>query len=161
LYTTLSFWLPLQDTTLHNGTVFLIPGSQHHFLNYRNTHVRWAYQDFFTSEKGLSYFVPVNVRAGELLLIDDRIVHYTPVNQSTEGRWVLHSLWAPQEARMQFYDPSDSEVRVHHVEDDFWQFHAPGTMPDSAHDLTLPYTPQVFSERELISLLDQLKEKFS
>jgi hypothetical protein len=157
-YTSVSFWIPLQDTSSENGTVCVIPGSQDYFVKYRNTHIYWPYVKFFKDGPGLNYFVPVNVKAGELLILDDRIVHYTPINKSLSDRWVVHSLWAPSEAQLKFCDPVENEVKVYDVEDDFWQFHPPGKMITevrSGH--ILPNTEHTYSEKELFGILEKLK----
>lgn len=129
-YRTFSLWIPLQDTNEENGTLCLIPKTQNDFLKYRNTHVYWPYTDFLASEEGQQYFTSINVKKGELLIIDDRIVHYTPINKTESDRWVLHSLWAPNEAQIQFYNPIDTVVNIYDVSDDFWQYHPVGTLID-------------------------------
>ena len=159
-YRTLSFWLPLQDTTEENGTVCLIPGTQNFFLKYRNTHVYWPYTKFLASETGLKYFTTVNVKKGELLIIDDRIVHYTPINKTKNSRWVLHSLWAPTEAPLNFYDPEKNKIKKYLVADDFWQYHEPGVLLDKIEpDQILENDEVLYSEKETIQLLENLKNQ--
>ncbi len=158
-YTSLSFWLPLQDTNFENGTICLIPGSQYNFVKYRNTHVFWPYVKFFIEGKGLNYFVPVNVKAGEILIIDDRLIHYTPINSTTQDRWVVHSLWAPKEVQLRFCDPHKTEVKIYHVDDEFWQFHPPGaSIQKTDPDSILINDEFVYNESELIEILENLKK---
>lgn len=156
-YTSVSLWIPLQDTNLHNGTLCVIPGSQNGLEKWRNTHVYWPYIDFFRNGKGRDYFQAIDVKAGEVLILDDRILHYTPVNESTEDRWVLHSLWKPEEAEVWFTDPGSANVHIYTVEEDYWQNSMPGDRPDdSAPKKVLPYTPRRMDEIELLHYLDKL-----
>lgn len=157
-FTSVSLWMPLQDTSIENGTICLIPGSQNHFEKYRNTHVYWPYIHFFREELGLNYFETINVKKGSVLVIDDRIVHYTPTNQTSHPRWVLHSLWKPKTAPCIFCDPKDNWVEIFRVHEEFWQFYEPNDSFDS-HDspLKIPYQQKHYSENELIQLLESLK----
>lgn len=157
-YTSVSFWLPLQDTNFENGTVCLVPGSQNGFVKYRNTHVYWPYVNYFKHGGGLNYLVPINVKAGELLILDDRLIHYTPVNTTNQARWVMHALWAPQEAPVWFCDPLEKEVKVYEVADDFWQYHAPGTFPEATNNFRLIANDEtLLGENELEQRLEEIK----
>lgn len=156
-YTSVSFWSPLQHTNFENGTICLIPGSQKGFVKYRNTHVLWPYVNYFKDGPGLHYFKPFKVNAGELLIIDDRIIHYTPINTSNEARWVAHALWAPAEAPIWFCDPREDKVTIHEVSDHFWQFHAPGEFPDSGFNSFTQTNDEVpLNEIELKNRLELL-----
>lgn len=159
-FTSISFWLPLQDTNYENGTICLIPGSQNNFVKYRNTHVLWPYMKLFKEGRGFEYFVTVNVKAGEILILDDRLIHYTPVNATTQDRWVVHSLWVPSEAQLRFCDPNKTEVNIYQVDDEFWQFHPPGaSIQNKDPDIRLINDESVYNESEMIELLENLKNQ--
>lgn len=160
-FTSVSFWMPLQDTDIENGTICLVPGSQNDFVKYRNTHIYWPYVKFFKEGKGLNYFKPISVKAGDLLIIDDRIIHYTPINTSSIARWVLHALWKPAEAPLWFCNPDKDKVEIYEVNDSFWQFHLPGTMPTKNFPVkTITNTEIIYSEKELEKKLEFLKKGF-
>ena len=156
-YTSLSFWLPLQDTDYENGTVCLVPGSQNDFVKYRNTHIYWPYVNYFKEGAGLKYFTPINIKAGELLIIDDRIIHYTPINRSGSDRWVIHAVWTPDEAPVWFCDPKNDEVKIYEVVDNFWQFHLPGTFPEQEASKIIINDEVIYTETELTEKLEALK----
>lgn len=157
-YTSVSCWMPLQDTNSENGTICLIPKSHHYFQKYRNTTIYWPYVDFFKNGIGLNNFTPINVKQGEVLFMDDRIVHYTPINKSNHERWVLHSLWTPLNAQLKFFDIKLNEVGEYNVTDDYWQYSQPGHFPDKK-DLhqTIKYIDNNYTEEDLITLLNILK----
>ena len=157
-YTTLSFWLPLQNTTKENGTLCLIPKTQNSFVKYRNTHVYYPYTDFLASEEGQQYFTPIHLQKGELLILDDRIIHYTPINHSKKDRWVLHALWAPQEAQIRYYDPVNDKINVYNVSDDFWQYHAPGSnITKTEPDEIIVNDELIYTEKEFVEVLKKYK----
>ncbi len=158
-FTSVSFWLPLQDTGFENGTICLVPGSQTSFVNYRNTHINWPYVNSFKEGAALGYFIPINVKAGELLILDDRLIHYTPINKSNNERWVMHALWAPAESPIWFCDPKKDEVNIYQVNDDFWQFHLPGEFPSDKPYKTIPNTETLFTDIELLEQLQLLNNK--
>lgn len=157
-YTSISIWIPLQDTTLRNGAICLIPGSQNYFEDFRNTHVYWPYVGFFKEGPGKNYFKTIDVKAGEVLVLDDRIVHYTPNNYSEEERWVFHSLWKPSVAELYFFDPKEDQVNAFLVEEEFWQFNPPGEMIDNKlPDKIIPAkSTKKYTEAELLNLLEKL-----
>lgn len=161
-YVSVSVWMPLQDTDFENGTICLVPGSQTLFEKYRNTTIYWPYVPFFKDGAGLDYFVPVNVKAGEVLILDDRIVHYTPNNNKNEGRWVFHSLWKPKEASTMYCDLVDENVHSFNVENDFWQYHVPGEkMTTRKPDHVTENNGTKYSEDKLIDLLENLSPRAS
>lgn len=158
-YNSISFWLPLQDTNFENGTVCLIPRSQEIPIKYRNTHLYWPFTDYCMTEEGKALFVPIEVKKGELLILDDRIIHYTPVNKSKEDRWVLHSLWAPKEAQIKFFSKKDAQIEIYDVEDDFWQYAAPGEMIKGKNpDLVKENDEMVYSQEQFVSIIKKLNE---
>lgn len=158
-YTSLSCWMPLQDTNFENGTVCLIPKSHHHFQKYRNTNIFWPYVDFFKSGFGLDYFIPINVNKGEVLIIHDKIVHYTPLNNSNVERWVVHSLWVPREAPLKFYNVNQTSVDIYDVEDNYWQVAEPLTIPEKKYFKNkIDLKQHHYSQAELLQLLEELKK---
>ena len=158
-YNSISFWLPMQDTNFENGTVCLIPRSQDIPIKYRNTHLYWPFTNYCMTEEGKAHFVPIEVKKGELLILDDRIIHYTPINQSKEDRWVLHSLWAPQEAQIKYFSKNESQIEIYDVADDFWQFTAPGEpIKGKNPDLVKENDEIVYSQEEFVSIIKKLNE---
>ncbi len=157
-YKSCSFWLPLQDTDKNNGTVHLIPKSHKHFVKYRNTNTYWPYTNFFASERGRKYFETIAVKKGEILIMDDRIVHYTGTNNTKESRWVLHSLWLPNEAELHYFNCKENLLETFLVEDDFWQYYLPGTIPGDHRSFKIStFDENKYNENELIALLEKTK----
>lgn len=161
-FTSVSCWMPLQDTNFNNGTVCLIPGSQHYFQKYRNTSIYWPYIDFFRNGEGVNYFKPIDVKAGEILILDDRLVHYTPENKSTAARWVLHALFAPRDAQLKFFDVQVNRVDEYHVADDFWQSVQPLDLPSALHLVkSFEFKDTHYTSEDLQELVDKLKAELA
>lgn len=159
-FRSISLWCPLQDTHHENGTLYVLPGSHHGFLRYRNTHILWPWIDAFMDHGPAEpYLVPLEVKAGEVVVLDDRIVHVSPQNHTDSPRWVLHALWLPETAPLRYYDVEGHPPRVaeYAVEEDFWQMHAPGTHPTGLRRVALhPYHEPHYTTEELIAVLKRL-----
>ncbi len=161
-FRSISLWCPLQDTDLENGTLCVIPGSQEGFMRYRNTQVEWPlWEAFMPQGAATPYLVPLNVKAGQVVVLDDRLIHVTPENQTNSPRWVLHSLWLPASAPLRYFDVQLAHKKVHEcaVQEDFWQFYTPGTEPMGLQEIAVhPYDEPQFTLEELLAHLEMLKK---
>lgn len=120
-YSPLSAWIPLQDTSLTNGTLCVIPKTHGFFYPYRGI----SFGSPFANYEDLlrKYLVPINLKAGDILLFDNRIVHYSHLNNSTEERVVVMSGIFPKEADFisVYKDESErnSPIEIFKQTDDF------------------------------------------
>lgn len=93
-----SVWVALVDCVLENGAMSMLEGS-HQTL--RSRRGMWAYQAF--SQIDQDQLDPklkrVEVRAGDAVILDDALVHYSPPNQTGERRLAIQFVMIPQEAR--------------------------------------------------------------
>jgi ectoine hydroxylase-related dioxygenase (phytanoyl-CoA dioxygenase family) len=96
-YTSLSFWCPSIDTQKSNGGMLVVPGSHKKFITYRATNFSWPLFDQFNNYDN-DLWLSLQVKKGELLIIDDSIIHITGLNKSMEERWAFHALLIPEEA---------------------------------------------------------------
>nr|AFK45658.1 unknown [Medicago truncatula] len=80
-------WLALEDATILNGCLWAIPGS----------HKNGLVRKFFRDEDGVKFdrpspsydqkdFVPIEVKAGSLVVIHGNLIHQSFENQSTKSR---------------------------------------------------------------------------
>ena len=93
-----SVWVALVDCVLENGAMSMLEGS-HQTL--RSRRGMWAYQAFSQIDQGQldPKLTPVEVRAGDAVILDDALVHYSPPNQTGERRLAIQFVMIPQEAR--------------------------------------------------------------
>lgn len=76
----LSVWIPLVDSTLHNGTLHVLPGS--HLMG---NHVRPPDVESFepdVADATLAEAEPLELEAGRLLVIDGEMIHHSHPNAS-------------------------------------------------------------------------------
>ena len=92
---TLGFWVPLERCTTTNGCLWAIPGSHKGGLTNNRRFVRKSTTD--GGESGLEFtaetaefpstgYVPLEIDAGTLVLLDGCLVHKSEENQSTVSR---------------------------------------------------------------------------
>lgn len=150
-FASLSLWCPFQDTGAHNGTMYVVPGSHRKFMKWRSTHIYWPLMNMFMEETGLKYMERIDVRAGELLFIDDSIIHYTPDNLSELPRIVFHGMVAPEEAPVWYCQLEGEEVAVYETERDFWQYYLPGERPEGLPEVArMPYREAALEESAFV-----------
>jgi hypothetical protein len=112
-YTAFNLWIPLQDTTAYNGGFHLIESSNKLFNSYRGSTIPHNLTHYNEAFKKL--MKPVDVRAGEGLLFDHRLFHYSTPNQADAVRIAVQMVLIPKEATpvMYYYRP---EIDKHNLE---------------------------------------------
>lgn len=102
-YVTVSVWCPMVDVAEINGTIEVVPYTHRMFRNIlRSPSIPW----FFTGyEKHIidDYCQPIEVKAGEVVIFDDSIVHYSKPNMGTYNRLVIQVIAKPKEAQAKHY----------------------------------------------------------
>jgi hypothetical protein len=86
-YRAYSLWIPLCDSTTKNGTLYAMKGSHKFPLNIRGTGIPSKYGPLFNEAE--KYLKPIKVKAGEALLFDSRLLHYSPPNKSNKSRTAI------------------------------------------------------------------------
>lgn len=120
-YSPLSIWIPLQDTNLENGTLCLVPKSHRYFHPYRGISFASPFHHF--EDLMRTYLVPLELKAGDIVMFDNRTVHYSHLNKSKADRVVVMSGLFPKEAKIEmcYRDESnpDSPIEIYEMEEDF------------------------------------------
>lgn len=86
--TSVTLWCPLQDVDAHNGTLHLVPGSHKilpHIESIEST-VGFPYFKDFENALVEKYLQPMTLKAGEGLIFDESLIHWTPANNSSKPR---------------------------------------------------------------------------
>jgi len=120
-YSPLGLWIPLQDTDLDNGTLCVVPKTHRFFHPLRGISFTSPFADY---EQVLrKYLVPIELKAGDILAFDNRLVHYSHMNNSSEPRIVVMSGLFPSEAEIEvcYRDPAldNAPIEVFRQSDDF------------------------------------------
>ncbi|MEM9024274.1 MAG: phytanoyl-CoA dioxygenase family protein, partial [Bacteroidota bacterium] len=92
----LSLWIPLDDVSLENGGMSLVPKTHWLLPPYRTVAMPFAFQDI--RETVRKYLQPVPMHAGEVLVFDGRTIHYSSPNRSGKDRVALVCGLFPEEA---------------------------------------------------------------
>jgi len=121
LHSPLSLWIPLQDVDEQNGCLGVIPFSQHFFTPYRSISFPAPFDTI--QEEVKKYLVPVRMKAGEVLIFDNRILHHSYANLSGTDRISVICGLFPEEATFLTCHKTDytcgGEVELIQHSDDF------------------------------------------
>lgn len=114
----MSLWIPLSDSNLENGAIHFLNGSHKTFPTIRCATVIHDYGD---SEEIKNRTQCLEVKAGEALLFNSRLLHYTPNNTSGEIRIAVMSCLVRSDAAiLQWYKKDETTLEVYKMKDDFF-----------------------------------------
>ena len=132
---TVSIWCPLVDSFEENGTLQVVPGSHKRFGEVRGPMIPWELESI-KNEIISDFLVPMNIKAGTAIVLDDSIVHYSAINKTNELRLAIQLILIPGEEPSIHYhmDPSKSkeDVNVLEVDHEFYMQFNPWKQPEGA-----------------------------
>lgn len=121
IFTAFNLWVPLQDTAPENGGFHLIEASNKLFNSYRGATIPHNLTHYNEAFKKL--VKPVEVKAGEGLLFDHRLFHYSTPNQTDNIRVAVQMVVIPKEATpiMYYYQPQKDKhhLEIYEITEDF------------------------------------------
>lgn len=160
-------WVPLCDTTVENGTLMVLPGAHNYHYH---VHRAPTLNFFFTGNEELvmKELVPTNAKAGEAVILNQSLVHYSPPNRSDKIRKAITAGVKSKDEPMHFYyknPEKDNQLDVFTMDEDFLI-----RFDDFANDIfekpkhgkyvkTIDYTLPQPSGEELKLLLKSFKQK--
>lgn len=119
----LNIWVPLCDVDLENGPLMVLPGS--HYANFpvlRAPTMRYFFDHDYT--KAMNQLIPLPVKAGTAVVLNQSLVHYSPPNKSTKIRKAITAGLKTKDAQMIFHfkDANNSEnvLEKFEMDDDFF-----------------------------------------
>ncbi len=159
-YTSVSIWVPLLDSNEENGTLQMVDGSHKRFGKYRGPMVPWELRNL-TKEIIAGHLTPMNVKAGEGVILDDSIVHYSNINKTPGLRLAIQLIMIPKESISLHYhldrDKDPNKITVLETNVDFYTHFHPWLKPKGMKEIkTLPYHEQNYSYQDF---LNGLKDK--
>lgn len=119
-FRSVSWWVALEDIDdeIGNGPLLVLPGS-HYAEEYRGTNVVPSHRA--DDDAIRPRLVPVPVRAGDAVVMDNRLLHASGPNRSTRPRVAVAGAVAPQEADLlHAVAVDDGHVGVLRVDDEFY-----------------------------------------
>lgn len=158
--TTLTIWCPLTDAEDVNGTLRVVPGS-HKILPEIATPSRPPFFAGFEEELIEHHLIPISVRAGEALVFDDSLVHWSAENRSTTPRRAVQIETVPIEITPVLYHLDDSgdvpRWEIFEVDGDFFVEHSIDQVIGRPTDLTsigwAEYANRELTEAEFSALI--------
>lgn len=121
-FQSVSVWVALVDCEVRNGAMLMGDGT-HRVL--RGRRGMWAYQTFSNIEEPLisEFLNPLPVKAGDAVILDDAIVHYSPPNLSENRRLAVQFVMVPNEADALWFQQVGQHDDV--LEVDVWRITEP------------------------------------
>lgn len=120
-YSNLSVWIPLQDTDMRNGCMCVVPFSHRMFSPFRSISFAAPFEKIESVVR--RFLQPLELKAGDILLFDNRLVHNSVINRSGKDRVVVMSGIYPAEAPIisVYKDETkpDSLIEIIQQEDDY------------------------------------------
>lgn len=154
---TVSIWCPLVDSTIENGTLQVVPGSHKRFGEVRGPMIPWEL-DNIKHEIINNHLVQLETKAGDCVILDDSIVHYSAINRTEGLRLAIQLICIPSEMPS-LHHHMDSEnnpgmVDVLEVDVDFYMKFNPWKKPEGAKKLhSFPHQTQFINEAEFVQRL--------
>lgn len=129
---TVSIWCPLVDSNKENGTLEVVPGSHKRYGEVRGPMIKSELAGI-QQEILDKYMIPVETKAGNCVILDDSIVHYSSPNQTDGLRLAIQLILIPKEVNSIHYHMDLSKdrslVEVLEVDKDFYMKFNPWKKP--------------------------------
>lgn len=105
--TTVTVWCPLVNVVESNGALQVVPGS-HKLLPHIEGPGAQPFFDGFRQSMINNYLKPIQMEAGESLIFDDSLIHWSARNDSDEPRIAIQILCIPNNAQAVYFyaDPA-------------------------------------------------------
>lgn len=129
---TVSIWCPLVDSNQKNGTLEVVPGSHKRFGEVRGPMIK---SELAGIHKEIidNYMIPIETKAGNCVILDDSIVHYSSPNQTDGLRLAIQLILIPKEEKSIHFHMDLSKdrslVEVLEVDRDFYMKFNPWKKP--------------------------------
>ena len=120
-YRSFNIWVPLVDTTEANGAIAVLPHSHKLIKGYRGVNIADPF--YKVNAYTLQYHKTLNMKAGEALIYDHRLLHASAVNQTDAPRLAVVFGIIPEKAEMRYYYMENGKVGEYENSVDFFFNH--------------------------------------
>lgn len=120
-YRSLSIWVPLIETTVEMGTLYVVKGSHKIFNHVRSINDYRAFDNVSTKVMK-KYSTPLLLKEGQAVIFDDRLIHWSPPNKSFHVRTAVRLLLIPEEADLAIhYRINEKELLKYAINEKFYR----------------------------------------
>jgi hypothetical protein len=160
-FSSYAFWIPLQNVNENNGALHVVRGSHRLLTRLRGPFVQEPFQQVSAAIKS-KYSESINLKAGEALVWDHRLLHFSLPNISASPRLAFTLIAVPQKAPVFHYfglqETGGTSIEKYLVDTDFYLHYTIGKRPEGVELLETKKQESVyFSEGKLAAALQQAK----
>lgn len=133
-------WIPLIDTNLENGCLKVLPYSHKFNYPYRGRNIPHQFESVKDHMERLS--IPLEVKAGDLILFNVKTIHFSDNNLSANRRPAVSMVMVPQEAEVIHYTAyDDNHIRRVEVNDPYFfsNYNAFEEIEKHENDVIIPF----------------------
>lgn len=131
-FSSYAFWIPLSDVNDTNGALHVVNGSHRFITALRGPYVHEPFSGISETIKE-KYSTPVNLRAGEALIWDHRLIHFSKPNNTNTPRIAFTLIMVPNTAPIIHcfgVDRSETgQIEVYNVDTDFFMHYTISKRP--------------------------------
>lgn len=158
-YSSVAFWIPMQDVDAGNGALHVVPGSHKFVTALRGPYVNEPFGELSSVIKS-DFSQPVKLKAGEALVWDHRLIHFSLPNLSPAPRMAFTLIMVPQDAQaLHCYSIPGSGgtvVEKYAVDADFYMRYTIGQAPLGVSLIDRTEQPATkFNEQQLQALYNE------
>ncbi len=128
-FSSTTVWCPLVDTTPANGTLGVVSGS-HRRINFLRPSNVPTYERCELAVADIEDRPVISLRAGQAIVMDNRVVHFSPPNTTDLDRVAVGCVVGPTEAELHHYWMNeDSELMRYQIDRSFYLDFVIGSPP--------------------------------
>lgn len=113
-----NIWLPLVDVNEENGTLLILPQSHNWLNNIRGLNIPSSFDK--VENEVWKYLMPLNVKAGEAVVYDHRLLHASGINKTETPRLTIVYGVIPGQAEMRYYYGRNNHIEEYVCTADFY-----------------------------------------
>ncbi len=151
---TVSIWCPLVDSTVANGTLQVVPRSHKRFGEVRGPLIPWELEnikDIIIKD----YLIPLETKAGDCVILDDSIIHYSAPNLTNDLRLAIQLICIPNEEPSLHFYGKGSTIDVLEVDKEFYFQFNPWKKPEGYKKISeIQHQPKPLNEKEFVKRLN-------
>ena len=151
-------WLPLQDVNENNGTLKVVPKSHTWFNGVYTNSSTWPFLPYI--DKIEKKAICLNLKAGDLVVFDNRIIHSSSFNNTEKPRVCIAGRVTHKHSQYYSFfkeNPDDEFINVYEEADDFYlneKFKGDKEISPTGRFIGKVYQPK-FNEEEFLRKLNE------